>query len=163
MTKRTNLPVFAVYPRWRGEHFSALYPPDIKAGLSPLARGTRHTDSERLPMGRFIPAGAGNTPIASSQISGSSVYPRWRGEHCPHGDCPVIFGGLSPLARGTLIRPVIARAGDRFIPAGAGNTAATGRSAALPAVYPRWRGEHFVSSPISQWLHGLSPLARGTH
>ncbi|ESF14306.1 hypothetical protein SEEU9261_05784, partial [Salmonella enterica subsp. enterica serovar Urbana str. ATCC 9261] len=31
---------FAVYPRWRGEHFSALNSRYTVAGLSPLARGT---------------------------------------------------------------------------------------------------------------------------
>ncbi len=29
-----------VYPRWRGEHISALNPSMESAGLSPLARGT---------------------------------------------------------------------------------------------------------------------------
>ncbi|AFN33905.1 hypothetical protein A225_4675 [Klebsiella michiganensis E718] len=30
-------------------------------------------------------------------------------------------------------------------------------------VYPRWRGEHHISSkPVSNFT-GLSPLARGTH
>ncbi len=32
----------------------------------------------------------------------------------------------------------------------------------LGAVYPRWRGEHFVFADSKDLLHGLSPLARGT-
>ena len=31
------------------------------------------------------------------------------------------------------------------------------------AVYPRWRGEHFLGNDVICSSHGLSPLARGTH
>ena len=50
----------------------------------------------------------------------------------------------------------------RFIPAGAGNTAADSRAGHHRPVYPRWRGEHpFIF--VSSWRDlGLSPLARGT-
>ncbi len=33
--------VHAVYPRWRGEHFSGSFLESDQGGLSPLARGTR--------------------------------------------------------------------------------------------------------------------------
>ncbi|HFI7066777.1 TPA: hypothetical protein ACGR1R_001168, partial [Escherichia coli] len=33
---------------------------------------------------RFIPAGAGNTPIFIRRIYERTVYPRWRGEHTKH-------------------------------------------------------------------------------
>ncbi|CDK51456.1 hypothetical protein [Escherichia coli IS5] len=32
----------------------------------------------------------------------------------------------------------------------------------LPAVYPRWRGEHNIRSSLCVFVDGLSPLARGT-
>ncbi len=51
----------AVYPRWRGEHTSAPWIRWCKAGLSPLARGTRKTVMRVVDISRFIPAGAGNT------------------------------------------------------------------------------------------------------
>ncbi|AGK10581.1 hypothetical protein ST1120_03683 [Salmonella enterica subsp. enterica] len=35
-------------------------------------------------------------------------------------------------------------------------------SALMPAVYPRWRGEHGKATPFFIDLAGLSPLARGT-
>ncbi|CQD87287.1 Domain of uncharacterised function (DUF2825) [Salmonella enterica subsp. enterica serovar Typhimurium str. DT104] len=50
--------------------------------------------------------------------------------------------GLSPLARGTLDVDEELLNRCRFIPAGAGNTGTMNGSALMPAVYPRWRGEH---------------------
>ncbi len=50
--------------------------------------------------------------------------------------------GLSPLARGTRLDEKPARAGKRFIPAGAGNTVIQSPIENLKTVYPRWRGEH---------------------
>ena len=50
----------------------------------------------------------------------------------------------------------------RFIPAGAGNTLPYFFIVHVHAVYPRWRGEHFLIHDGEQYLTGLSPLARGT-
>ena len=51
----------------------------------------------------------------------------------------------------------------RFIPAGAGNTSCTQTTSVCSSVYPRWRGEHLCNYFASFQMHGLSPLARGTH
>ncbi len=58
---RIPINIFAVYPRWRGEHYC--YQPRHldRTGLSPLARGTRTVCAARPAPARFIPAGAGNT------------------------------------------------------------------------------------------------------
>ena len=131
-----------VYPRWRGEHRSSHYFPFFFDGLSPLARGTRRQRIVRLPLHRFIPAGAGNTSTLSITTDREPVYPRWRGEH------PFIFVsswrdlGLSPLARGTRTKYPSLNPRRRFIPAGAGNTIETFHAIKQAAVYPRWRGEH---------------------
>ncbi len=116
-----------VYPRWRGEHGGKKDAVELLGGLSPLARGTRcgsgcrrcdiglsplargtHLGVSRRAGGpRFIPAGAGNTPLAilgekrllyrfipagagnTAAGAGSqrrpAVYPRWRGEHANMG------------------------------------------------------------------------------
>ena len=151
-----------VYPRWRGEHSASLMPIIGLGGLSPLARGTRRQRIVRLPLHRFIPAGAGNTSTLSITTDREPVYPRWRGEH-PNGSAlsyPQI--GLSPLARGTLVWFQLPHGTPRFIPAGAGNTINRSRRIILPPVYPRWRGEHTITS-VKAWSRiGLSPLARGT-
>ena len=70
--------------------------------------------------------------------------------------------GLSPLARGTLTIAYLNTSPHRFIPAGAGNTAAASRPAGGDTVYPRWRGEHFFEICMMIDMMGLSPLARGT-
>ena len=94
--------------------------------------------------------------------SAQPVHPRWRGEH--QSACPGLprAGGSSPLARGTHFRNIILKARQRFIPAGAGNTA--GRRAQDPgqAVHPRWRGEHGKIISKKDLADGSSPLARGT-
>ena len=152
----------AVYPRWRGEHRSSHYFPFFFDGLSPLARGTRRQRIVRLPLHRFIPAGAGNTSTLSITTDREPVYPRWRGEH-PNGSAlsyPQI--GLSPLARGTQSDAIDALIDARFIPAGAGNTEGAEEYRIQNAVYPRWRGEHWQNKHRGTRGAGLSPLARGT-
>ena len=111
-----------VYPRWRGELTITRHYRHWLLGLSPLARGTLIMTHGRPDKVRFIPAGAGNSPVASFPVVSSSVYPRWRGELFPR-DCdrhrPI---GLSPLARGTLYKRGEFMETVRFIPAGAGNS-----------------------------------------
>ncbi|EII54777.1 hypothetical protein EC33884_0404 [Escherichia coli 3.3884] len=115
-----------------------------------------------LALARFIPAGAGNTLPLSALLARNTVYPRWRGEHKIHIDKHRVCIGLSPLARGTQIWGAPLMKSKRFIPAGAGNTAADSRAGHHRPVYPRWRGEHQLSDVSLAWRHGLSPLARGT-
>ncbi len=90
------------------------------------------------------------------------VYPRWRGEHWQNKHRGTRGAGLSPLARGTLDQAVLFFQRRRFIPAGAGNTQKQNTETAVPAVYPRWRGEHDEITLTTEQKRGLSPLARGT-
>ncbi len=116
----------------------------------------------RIPIIRFIPAGAGNTPSRKTECGTDTVYPRWRGEHWFMTYKLIYPVGLSPLARGTRN---VATTGDRFqrfIPAGAGNTGVTCTPVPAGTVYPRWRGEHISGTISPIYKTGLSPLARGT-
>ena len=131
-------------------------------GLSPLARGTLTAWYAESHPERFIPAGAGNTEASNIWWTKRTVYPRWRGEHCTRRVLATGHPGLSPLARGTRICQRLCGAVNRFIPAGAGNTTPATCFASRSAVYPRWRGEHFLIHDGEQYLTGLSPLARGT-
>ncbi len=134
-----------------------------KNGLSPLARGARHSQADPATALRFIPAGAGNTSSLHGRNKRHSVYPRWRGEHSCDTHCTLLNLGLSPLARGTRCIVIERSPRPRFIPAGAGNTVDAFTSPENEPVYPRWRGEHRHWQPHTPAYTGLSPLARGTH
>ncbi len=151
-----------VYPRWRGEHISALSTAISVSGLSPLARGTLPLYMPECRCYRFIPAGAGNTSSLHGRNKRHSVYPRWRGEHPEITLNWLSVSGLSPLARGTPRLGVRVGIIGRFIPAGAGNTWSWWKPTVPVAVYPRWRGEHRSPSRVVYVIVGLSPLARGT-
>ncbi len=131
----------AVYPRWRGEHYFCNAQRYSRIGLSPLARGTLAKQTSGYAWCRFIPAGAGNTRSGGFVLPATPVYPRWRGEHTGTYQNMMISGGLSPLARGTRCSVNIDGDVTRFIPAGAGNTAADSRAGHHRPVYPRY-GEH---------------------
>ncbi len=133
-----------VYPRWRGEHESAAPPGVLRFGLSPLARGTRLRIVRSTFCSGFIPAGAGNTPPGGFRPGPAAVYPRWRGEHASGRISTRSGSGLSPLARGTHGPGTGPWNRKRFIPAGAGNTYKACHINQKSAVYPRWRGEHFL-------------------
>ncbi len=113
-----------------------------KNGLSPLARGARHSQADPATALRFIPAGAGNTIVCKFAAAPLAVYPRWRGEHWSKYRQHVPYHGLSPLARGTHTIRAVLRPNIRFIPAGAGNTLLSVAGRMRRSVYPRWRGEH---------------------
>ena len=137
----------AVHPRSRGEHVPAAASPPCRSGSSPLARGT-HRDPHQPPRrGRFIPARAGNTCPPPLPRRAVAVHPRSRGEHCVETSRTSASAGSSPLARGTLERPVRAACLSRFIPARAGNTGPGGRGRRRRAVHPRSRGEHLGGRP----------------
>ena len=151
-----------VHPRWRGEHSGSILAEPLTCGSSPLARGTPQPTGPGRRHRRFIPAGAGNTRCTADRRRPASVHPRWRGEHANNPQRFLVLAGSSPLARGTHHgrRPRVLA--DRFIPAGAGNTAPQPRSRPRSAVHPRWRGEHLMTHQRPLDAGGSSPLARGT-
>ncbi len=91
-----------------------------------------------------------------------TVHPRWRGEHLDSDRPGRADAGSSPLARGTHLCFIVEMVGNRFIPAGAGNTTTTRRTTMRDPVHPRWRGEHDGGPARRVAADGSSPLARGT-
>ena len=134
---------WSVHPRSRGEH----------GAVGHRREGPR----------RFIPARAGNTWSRRAGRSPGPVHPRSRGEHLCTVCVSAETDGSSPLARGTLSGQSLDIAGERFIPARAGNTRGSSGSCAMPTVHPRSRGEHRPRKRHPRPFIGSSPLARGTH
>ncbi len=131
-----------VHPRGRGEHRKRATASAFIVGSSPRARGTLGQHALHQGHGRFIPAGAGNTPGSAGRIHVTAVHPRGRGEHW----LPVMLMtwtcGSSPRARGTrarILRPLVGQ-----------------------LVHPRGRGEHGELIGEATLHRGSSPRARGT-
>ena len=155
-------PLSAVYPRWRGELLWTLTPAiRINGGLSPLARGTLFYRRVCWNYTRFIPAGAGNSNSIYWRYRLISVYPRWRGELLKTGNLRLVLYGLSPLARGTRIRPLGLFGIRRFIPAGAGNSSTGDIFSKSWPVYPRWRGELVRVAPETIFQVRFIPAGAG--
>ena len=131
-----------VHPRMRGERESSTKKQSFKCGSSPHARGTRGEPPEGHGGRRFIPACAGNAPVA------------WPGSTAD--------AGSSPHARGTLSGARVRQSGARFIPACAGNASERRNRPGYLPVHPRMRGERRAPSPTTARCNGSSPHARGT-
>ena len=85
-----------------------------------------------------------------------------RGEHSSPRHITQCGCGSSPHARGTRESSGTTTASIRFIPACAGNTTEARHNRVQPAVHPRMRAEHSVSTIRSNSGRGSSPHARGT-
>ena len=151
-----------VHPRRRGEHRKIQWANPTADGSSPQARGTLTSIHDRITPGRFIPAGAGNTPPAQRFGRTLPVHPRRRGEHTRSWAGGGKNAGSSPQARGTRPRRAQWCIRSRFIPAGAGNTLCLSASKKRRTVHPRRRGEHLNVPWSNTAIHGSSPQARGT-
>ena len=115
-----------------------------------------------MPVGRFIPAQAGNTGCGMSWPRRSTVHPRAGGEHSVSSAAALPPVGSSPRRRGTLLVGVYGDTRRRFIPAQAGNTSSSVHSSPSPTVHPRAGGEHAISVAVAIRSSGSSPRRRGT-
>ena len=134
--------VITVHPRGSGERCRPPKRLIASCGSSPRERGTQHPGQHVLVVPRFIPAGAGNAPIASILSSTSC--------------------GSSPRERGTPHRAPETHTRRRFIPAGAGNAPTSTGIQPTPSVHPRGSGERTSARVSSCAEPGSSPRERGT-
>ena len=149
------------HPRSRGEYSRTHRSSLCCWGSSPLSRGIHILRDEPLPLGRIIPALAGNTipPPFSQHLEPD--HPRSRGEYHTAAANPAGVSGSSPLSRGIpscflLLKPV-----RRIIPALAGNTQIVHFLLRTGGDHPRSRGEYIIPSAIKRSMIGSSPLSRG--
>ncbi len=130
------------HPRPRGEHGILGFPLVPVFGSSPPTRGTPRLIPHPDPVGRLIPAHAGNTRRAASLASSSSAHPRPRGEHASAAASSRWHAGSSPPTRGTRGAEGVHPCADRLIPAHAGNTWTRRSTCPRSPAHPRPRGEH---------------------
>ena len=152
----------AAHPRSRGEHL----PPGVLnravIGSSPLARGTSRDEVHSIGDDRLIPARAGNIYQRWGRRRCIPAHPRSRGEHSWVRAHDGERSGSSPLARGTCAAVTAHPAGERLIPARAGNICGVQPGCRPRPAHPRSRGEHFCATGYQSSSSGSSPLARGT-
>ena len=134
-----------VHPRACGEQPLARSMNHCDAGSSPRLRGTVLNALVRLLQARFIPAPAGNSSHRALQPTKPPVHPRACGEQLTPCDSLRVINGSSPRLRGTGHHNAPALAGQRFIPAPAGNSGDGECSTAGPSVHPRACGEQSLS------------------
>jgi len=129
-------------------------------GPSPRVRGTHGLPLRIEPVGRSIPARAGNTPARRISSGVISVHPRACGEHEPARTFCAVNRGPSPRVRGTRQKSGAATSRVRSIPARAGNTPRLGLPLLRLSVHPRACGEHATISRDTTRLTGPSPRVR---
>ena len=151
-----------VHPRACGEHHNVLAQGRGAGGSSPRMRGTLLAQLIPNLVHRFIPAHAGNTGTSGSCRRATPVHPRACGEHQQQLQFHRDYRGSSPRMRGTRDRARDRDAGNRFIPAHAGNTASRKATGATSAVHPRACGEHAERLGREPRGFGSSPRMRGT-
>ena len=134
----------------------------LRAGSSPLARGTPYLGAHVLQARGLIPARAGNTPAPRYAARPIWAHPRSRGEHVVFMVSHSPAAGSSPLARGTRSVPGVGGEVVGLIPARAGNTYPGGATGRTRRAHPRSRGEHAFQPALTACAMGSSPLARGT-
>ena len=136
-------------------------PRTTPTGSSPLARGLlRRVELIGDVLG-IIPARAGFTRASATLACPTTDHPRSRGVYGPDGLDGRQPGGSSPLARGLQSAHSRGRAVRRIIPARAGFTLDSARSADGEMDHPRSRGVYAAVGGTPCRRVGSSPLARG--
>ena len=151
-----------VHPRRYGE-LSRISPSKKGAtGSSPQVRGTLCVGTIADLLGRFIPAGTGNSFISNASLAINSVHPRRYGELFLYSTLSFNSCGSSPQVRGTQSDSVQSMLSPRFIPAGTGNSTIQSTGECCTAVHPRRYGELLHAANATPFYIGSSPQVRGT-
>ena len=158
---RASSSVRWAHPRSRGENVPPVAALARAVGSSPLTRGKLATLSFPPRTQGLIPAHAGKTSGCGQRRRAMGAHPRSRGEN--YGVEIELFDGYgsSPLTRGKPARREHQLIRPRLIPAHAGKTASTIRTAGPNGAHPRSRGENRRSKQGFTAVRGSSPLTRG--
>ena len=159
---RVVLSACSVHPRVCGERSRAGSRRHSQNGSSPRVRGTRSTPNSPPSDGRFIPACAGNAAPHGACLRASTVHPRVCGERVIAMNTSTKKPGSSPRVRGTPSGRNGLGGEARFIPACAGNAAASRVPFGAAPVHPRVCGERLNAQQVNVGEVGSSPRVRGT-
>ena len=152
----------ADHPRVCGEQYAYHVLTSLSAGSSPRVRGTGAPLACPHPLGRIIPACAGNSCPTPRLASTDTDHPRVCGEQTFDHRLNLNVRGSSPRVRGTVRRKRLPATAVRIIPACAGNSLQpVGHNAHIPD-HPRVCGEQTLASCIFCKASGSSPRVRGT-
>ena len=116
----------------------------------------------KVPLHRFIPACAGNSPPGRANSGPAPVHPRVCGELLSGRAALSGRAGSSPRVRGTLCRYCHRSPRTRFIPACAGNSCRRSAPPGRTPVHPRVCGELPSNRRTGSPATGSSPRVRGT-
>ena len=149
------------HPRSRGENEKDPYSDETLSGSSPLTRGKPCRRHAARDANGLIPAHAGKTRTALTQLDCAGAHPRSRGENFPDDCVHVGITGSSPLTRGK--RQCWRGHGDGgwLIPAHAGKTPLRAPTCGNREAHPRSRGENANCLAFLCVSAGSSPLTRG--
>ena len=151
-----------VHPRACGEQPCVLYSFPLRVGSSPRLRGTVNAAMSANPIGRFIPAPAGNRAMLRSAPTRNTVHPRACGEQLILRSFKSGQIGSSPRLRGTASFATFRPGSYRFIPAPAGNSWVYRHWPSRKTVHPRACGEQLGMPTQAVTENGSSPRLRGT-
>ena len=158
---------------WSGIEVSRVYPRECGGtgigrretcpfkGLSPRVRGNLMAIHSALPLGRSIPASAGEPLSGCPSKSFKSVYPRECGGTPRYQVRVHYLAGLSPRVRGNLTLEHLVMSIHRSIPASAGEPDDHRRDQSGLRVYPRECGGTRAGCGQRSDPDGLSPRVRG--
>ena len=150
-----------VYPRVCGGTRQRTIRKRWRIGLSPRMRGNRRNCCPPPRGMRSIPAYAGEPQPARYIRPEWRVYPRVCGGTGLLTRRSTCAGGLSPRMRGNRGRCLTRPAGQRSIPAYAGEPTSVAPSGIVSTVYPRVCGGTADMYPQPCRGRGLSPRMRG--
>ena len=149
------------HPRSRGVYFPDVTTIIFDEGSSPLARGLHFMNNSANISRGIIPARAGFTATATTELTPDWDHPRSRGVYSSRRRGSPRRSGSSPLARGLRVRLQLATADDRIIPARAGFTGWEPHRHRRRSDHPRSRGVYVLCGAFDGAAWGSSPLARG--
>ncbi|OZG55702.1 hypothetical protein BTIS_1929 [Bifidobacterium tissieri] len=158
---RKTRPLSPDHPRVCGANSTACRSIPARTGSSPRVRGKRLTVTVNDDGSRIIPACAGQTCTHARVLITAPDHPRVCGANSMAMALMSVHIGSSPRVRGKLTTRPYLGAGDRIIPACAGQTPTATGASPRPTDHPRVCGANVGPGFKPPRPHGSSPRVRG--